>query len=296
MTKPKKITCEQELAKIKLKAEKRHQYYMKNKKPNEPLKKDVIIALQAEVEQLKRIIKEGVPEIVEPEPQILEAITPLLDEIITKIEEENEPNLLDEITPILDEIITKIEGNHNPKVMNPLILSERLKIEAEAEAEEKEEDEIYDKIYINKDDKFMIENPLKDEKYNIYMKQDDNFMIENPLKASSKVCQYKKSIYTLDFMIEQIDELSWKTDAIRETIRFSVNIMFPLMENPHLPTCIVCLDKLVENLDSVETDNQKKKIFFQCLMVLIRRVEVKLKQSVIEKYKQIYTNYRYSRD
>ena len=139
----------------------------------------------------------------------------------------------------------------------------------------------------------MIENPLKDEKYNIYMKKDDNFMIENPLKASSKKCQYKKSKYTLDFMLEQIDELSWKTDAIRETIRFSVNVMFPLMSNPHLPTCIVCLDKLVENLDSVETDNQKKKIFFQCLMVLIRRLEVDLKDNVVDEYMRIYTSYKY---
>ena len=205
-------TCEKELAKIKIKAEKRHQTYLKNKKPKGPSKNDVIIALKAQVEELKNYIKVD----TKPEP----------------------------VAEQLNGVLPRLE-------VEPVV--------------------VYDDIY----------------------KSDDVFEGDNPLIASNKTCYYKESIYTLDFMIEKIDELSWKTDAIREVVRFSVNNIYPLMEFPHLPSCIVCLEKLVVNLDYVETDKHKKKIYFQSLMVLIRRLEVELKPKVIEKYMEIYTNYRY---
>ena len=278
MVKKEITTCEKELAKIKIKAEKRHQTYLKNKKPKGPSKNDVIKALMAEVEQLKQHIKEVVVDEITPlldeiittieteeEGAILDEITPLLDEIITKIETEETTPSLDEITPLLDEIITKIEVKEEGAILDEItpLLAEIITQIEDRSVEEK----IYDTNYI----------------------KDDNFNDERPLFTSK--CQYKESIYTLDFMIEQINELSWKSDAIRDIVSYSVNVMYPLMENPYLPTCIVCLEKLVINLDYVETENRKKKIYFQCLMVLIRRLEIDLKPNVIKKYTKIYTSY-----
>jgi hypothetical protein len=239
-------TCEKELAKIKIKAEKRHQIYMKNKKPKGPSKADVIIALKAQVEELKHNIKAEAEAVIEQEP-----------EAVAEPEPEPEPE------PVA-------EPEQEPEPEEEAVAEPEKEPEPEEEAVE-EEVVVYDNIY---------NEPVF-------------FEVDNPLIKTEKTCQYKESIYTLDFIEGQINELSWKTDAIRETVFYSVNAIFPLMENPHLPTCIVCLEKLVDNLDYVETDNVKKKVYFQCLMVLIRRVDVELERNVIEKYTQIYETYKY---
>ena len=238
MVKKEITTCEQELAKRKIKAEKRHQVYLKNKKPKGASKKDEIIALKAEVAMLKKYVnEEWRDEITQPIEEV--EATPFLEEITQPIEEEITQAIEEEITqPIEEEMTQPIEPT--------LIL---------------------DETYI----------------------KDDNFIMENPLKK----CFYKESIYNLEFFEQQINELNWETDAIRDVVMFSLKNIFPLMAHPQLPTCVVCLDKLIVNLDHVETDNRKKKIFFQSLMVLIQRLEIELKPKVIQKYMQIYSTYEY---
>lgn len=205
-------TCEKELAKIKAKAQKRHEQYLKYKTTHPiakiPLKRDIIASLQKEIEELKRQIPVESPH-------------------------EEAPLLLDEVYEYNEEVVAE------QLTVFPKRLEEQ----------------------------------------------------ENPLKKGEK-CSCVGDLYTLDKILEKIEKEEWKNKTIKAFMIHSINTFFTLIEKEYLPSCIKCLEKVTKNLDNVETDKQKKKMYIQAVILLIKKLEIPLNNDVIEKYISIYTHYK----